>query len=196
MWQHLILWQPKPDVFHGSRDISCCVCGNKPKCFEGHHGTFPAVFLATKPDGFRVTFAHFQPCLRQWVSVLMDKVISDLRYSCAWTLEKGKRGIHGENSLRVLMELICCNMSYKGNMVNTLSQLWCEGAIGKITPNTTPLLQGSSSCHNKTATYITCNPNGVISDTSLLIVFKPLGSSGGGTQPGSFLASDLWQINF
>lgn len=41
----------------------------------------------------------------------------------------------------------------------------------------------------------TCNSNCAIFDTSLLIVFKPLSSNGGGTQPGSFLASDMWQIN-
>ena len=42
----------------------------------------------------------------------------------------------------------------------------------------------------------TCNSNFAIFDTSLLIVFKPLSSNGGGTQPGSFLASDMWQIHF
>lgn len=42
----------------------------------------------------------------------------------------------------------------------------------------------------------TCNSNFTIFDTSLLIVFKPLSSNGGGTQPGSLLASDMWQIHF
>ena len=186
----------------------------KTRCISQEVGTFPVAFVVTNPNVLKDTMGRF--LLGSWrqnqmvlgwpfcisslacarVSVLMDKVISDLRYSCAWTLEKGKRGIQGKTSLRAPMELICCNVSYKGNTVNTLSQLWCEGEIRKITPHSTSLLQGSSSCHNKTVTYITCNPNGAISDTSPLIVFKPLGSSGGGTQPGSFLASDMWQINF
>lgn len=42
----------------------------------------------------------------------------------------------------------------------------------------------------------TCNSNCNIFDTSLLILFKPLSSNGGGTQLGSFLASDMWQIHF
>jgi len=42
----------------------------------------------------------------------------------------------------------------------------------------------------------TCNSNCATFDTSLPIVFKPLSSNGSGTQPGSFLASDMWQIHF
>lgn len=42
----------------------------------------------------------------------------------------------------------------------------------------------------------TCDTDCNISDTSLLILFKPLSSDAGGTRSGSFLASDMWQIHF
>lgn len=44
--------------------------------------------------------------------------------------------------------------------------------------------------------HFTYNLNCAIFDTSPLIVFKPLSSNGGGTQPGTFLASNMWQIHF
>lgn len=96
-WQHWILWQPKPDAFH--KEV----------------GSFPVAFVVTNPNVLKDTMGRFLLCLwgqnqmvLGWplrisslvcarVSVLMDKVISDRRYSCAWTLEKGKRGISGEN---------------------------------------------------------------------------------------------------